>query len=233
MTARVTIPAELAADVKARPEAYRPDVEPGTDVLVLAVTNVSPDLWSGSLRRTCGRYPDPAYPGLVQVHAGWHAGVDASAWALVGAAGVPDDHPVKVGDLVLVLGCESNAEEHLGLVGRIAHGHMGDDVVLVEASASGCTATRWAILPDPAPKTDRSFVQAMAAAHPTERYVPAATPPNPQFAVMWDYVVVSVDKCTCDSPGGEFSHRDSCGWEPVIRVDELTALGFTAPGGPS
>jgi hypothetical protein len=62
----------------------------------------------------------------------------------------------------------------------------------------------------------------------------SVTPPKdpPPYAVMHGHVVQrhpDERACTCASPGPEWGHEQHCGWEPVIPVAALIALGFTAP----
>jgi hypothetical protein len=84
MTA-VTIPPELAADVEARPEAYRPNPIPGVDVLVLAHDG------------------DTQHPrvGTDDIPGAPYVDEDVTAWALVGSV---DGGPrPEVGQRVLSL----------------------------------------------------------------------------------------------------------------------------------
>jgi hypothetical protein len=50
------------------------------------------------------------------------------------------------------------------------------------------------------------------------------TPALPDFAVIADYLVARVDRCTCDGPFETYGHRPECGYEPVVALDELAEV---------
>lgn len=149
MTA-VTIPPELAADVAAHPDRYRPDPrDPSrglwnpTQILALAGDGAGQSGACNGLKTV----------GDVPVEAGFMGAagslVETPAWALVGSA---EDGPrPEVGQRVLVLDA-AEPEWELGWVGY-AQSTAGPEAVPVtdpddDSGWNGaCPATRWALLP--------------------------------------------------------------------------------------
>jgi hypothetical protein len=44
-----------------------------------------------------------------------------------------------------------------------------------------------------------------------------------EYAVVDDWLVVRVDKCTCGAGGTPYGHEPHCGWEAVAKLDEILA----------
>jgi hypothetical protein len=117
VSGRVPIPAELAADVKARPEAYRPDVEPGVQVLDLH-RGVEVIVRAAEFSRSA-------------VHC---------AWALIGSV---DGGPrPDFGSDVLVL---NGSKRVIGQCGTYINDQ--DGALVIDCAEHTGTATRWALLP--------------------------------------------------------------------------------------
>lgn len=60
--------------------------------------------------------------------------------------------------------------------------------------------------------------------HPGIRVV---DPPPGYLAVIAGFLVSRTDSCTCDGPfepEGAPAHREHCGWEPIVSLDELERL---------
>jgi hypothetical protein len=171
----VTIPRELADDVAARPEAYRPHAEPHEQVL---------NLHAGDVCEVIG----PA-DGLLHVMRAGLAFTVLEAWALVGSV---DGGPrPEVGQRVLVLAWEQRTlegqrrppsverviclcDEPGPMRGEITTTWAADDDV-----QGGYYVTRWALLP-PAAEPDVAEVveriQRAAAADTRGPYVPVIEP---------------------------------------------------------
>lgn len=45
-----------------------------------------------------------------------------------------------------------------------------------------------------------------------------------QFAVIGDYLAGNVGRRTCDGPFETYGHRPECGYEPIMKLDELTSV---------
>jgi hypothetical protein len=150
MTA-VTIPPELAADVAARPEAYRPLVPRQTVVFALAgdaVGHVGPVRYSDPPDAVTGCMP------WVAIDIGSGQNHPATAWALVGSV---DGGPrPEVRQRVLVLATPDPHDQ--GSIGSVGHvvdvPELGGGRVAVRVPRGSewdpeapCYATRWALLP--------------------------------------------------------------------------------------
>lgn len=154
--ARVAIPGELAKEVRTHPERFRPLVARYDQVLTLSggeprvarvLTSGAPDE-SGTqpwITVEGDRADDPA----------------VEAWAPVGAAGVPDGHPVKVGDRVLALCHDGRCDvanpctvsDGYSWADLVDYPHGAGHIVVVDAKGCVRRITRWAILP-PAPDAE-------------------------------------------------------------------------------
>lgn len=162
VTRRITIPADVAGDVAARPEAYRPGPHLDREVLTLAAAEGGPRL-TGRIVTAKNRDARRGAALVVQCDDGELA--YATAWALVGSADAGPRPAVR--DRVLVLAATPGGGETVGHVGVVRHvpalpacgrWHEDDDGTIlvsfdpgIPSSIGGRTEAtrlaRWALLP--------------------------------------------------------------------------------------